>query len=224
MKEIIKLEKVKKIYSAGLHAINDVSFSINEKEHVLIYGEAGSGKSTLISLISGMEPLSAGKIFVLDRVVHEMNSNVSSDFRNSNFGIIQSKPSFMNNINLAENVAMPLAIRGIAYPKRIHEAKLQLKTLGLLNVAQTYPEQISTYEAQLVSIARALIIQPKILLLDDITVGLSEKEGSQILGIINDIGKLREFAIIDFAEAKNNIFSADRYFTLKHGRIQEEIS
>ena len=77
MKEVIKLENVKKIYGAGLHAINDVSFSINEKEHVLIYGEAGSGKSTLISLISGMRPPSAGKIFVLDRVVHEMNPNVS---------------------------------------------------------------------------------------------------------------------------------------------------
>ncbi|MBC8060296.1 MAG: ATP-binding cassette domain-containing protein [Clostridiaceae bacterium] len=223
MKESIKLENVKKIYDRGQGAINDVSLCINEKEQVLIYGTAGSGKSTLMRLIAGLEVPSSGKVFVLDKAVHEMKSDVAADFRNLNFGIIQRNSCFMKSMNLLENVAMPLTVRGVATSKRIHAAKNQLKALGLLYAAHAYPEGISTYEAQLASIARALIGQPKVLLLDEITAGLSEKEGSQILGIIHDIEKLRDLVVISFSGTKDCILRWDRYFTLNHGRIQEEI-
>jgi len=224
MKESIKLENVMKMYDRELRAINDVSFTINEKEHVVIRGASGSGKSTLIGLMSGMVAPSFGKIFVLDNAVHEMNSNAASNFRNLNFGIVQRSPSFMERSNLLENVAMPLTIRGISASKRIHAAKQQLKSLGLLYAASAHPQQISTYEAQIVSLARALIARPKILLLDEITAGLSEKESAQILGIIHDTSNLRDLIIISFSETKNSLLKADRYFTLNHGRIQEDIS
>ena len=129
----------------------------------------------------------------------------------------------MRNMNLLENVALPLTLRGVSTSERMHAAKQQLKALGLLYVAHAYPERISTYEAQLASIARALIAQPKVLLLDEITTGLSEKEGFQILGIIHDIGKLRELVVISFSGTKDCIVQWDRFFTLDHGRIQEEI-
>ena len=224
MKECIKVENAIKMYDRGLRAINDVSFTINEKEHVVIRGAAGSGKSTLIGLMSGMVAPSFGKVFVLDRAVHEMNSDASSNFRNLNFGIVQRSPSFMERSNLLENVAMPLTIRGISASKRMQAAKQQLKALGLLYAAKAHPQQISNYEAQIASIARALIAHPKILLLDEITAGLSEKESAQIIDIIHDIGKLRDFIIISFSQSKNNVLRADRHFTLNHGRIQEDIS
>lgn len=224
MSDIIKLEKVTKTYDRGQRAVNGVSLSIKEKEYVVIYGDVGSGKSTLMRLIAGLQKPTDGKIIIFDRVVNELNSEAASAFRNMNFGIMQRNPCFMGNINLLDNVALPLAIRGTAPSVRIAAAKKLLETLELLYAAEAYPSQISGYEAQKAALARALITQPKILLLDEVMGSLSIKEAEQLFGILGDFRKSGDYIIVSFSGTKNSILPADRYFTLDHGSIQEDIS
>ena len=220
---IIRLENVIKIVPGGQRAVNYVSFTIQGKENVVIYGTPGSGKSILMRLIAGMEAPSAGKIFVMDKALHEMSSDAAAGFRNRTFGIMQRDPCLIERLTVLENVTLPLAVRGISYGKRIQAAKEQLKTLGLLNVAHTYPTQISFYEAQMVSLARALIAKPQILLLDEMTAGLSITETHQILGIIHALWKFGKYTIVSFSGTKSCMFHADRYFMMDHGMIWEEI-
>ena len=222
MNELIKLENVVKMVPGGLRAVNGVSFTIQEKENVVVYGAPGSGKSTLMRLIAGMEPPSGGKIFVMDKEVHAMDPDAAAGFRNRTFGIMQKDPCPMEHLTVLENAALPLAVRGIPYGKRMQAAKEQLKTLGLLNVAHAYPAQLSFYEAQTASLARALIAQPPILLLDEMTAGLSAKETDQILGVIHALWKFGKYTIVSFSGTKNCVLHPDRCFVLDHGTVREE--
>ena len=224
MNGIIRLENVIKMYPGGQRAINDVSFSIHERERVEFHGTSGSGKSTLMRLIAGMEAPSAGKIFVMDRAVHEMDSDTASVFRNRNIGTIQRESGFMERLTVIENVAIPLVLRGIPVFQRYREAKEQLKVLGLEYATHAYPSQLSAYEARVASVAQVLIARPGILLLDDIVASLSAKETGQLTDLINDIGKSGDFTVLYFCTESNQNLSADRCFKLDHGKIQEDRS
>ncbi|MHB1313931.1 MAG: ABC transporter ATP-binding protein [Christensenellales bacterium] len=223
MKEILKLENVIKMYGGERRAVNDVSLCVFEGENIMISGAAGSGKSTLMRLIAGMEHPSAGEIFILNKAVHTMDSGTASVFRNHTFGVMLRSPAFMEHLPVLENVALPLAIRGMAAPQRAKKAMALLKELGLSYAAHTYPGQLSIYEAQLASLARAIISKPGILLLDEITANLSEKESGRMLGMIHALWQAGDYSIISFSTAKDSVLRPDRCFRLDHGTIREEI-
>ena len=223
MNDVIRLENVKKFFKNGQYALNDVSFRIFENEHVSFYGTPESGFNALIHLIGGLEAQSDGNVFILGRALHEMNSDEATTFRNRNIGLVPRSPNFMKSLSLLENVALPLTLRGLSSAKRLKAAKLQLKALGLLYAANAYPEQISAYEAQIASIARALIAHPKILVLEEITLGLSAKEAEKIFATIADVKKNGDYTILSFSGSKSDVLQADRYIEFNHGTIREVV-
>lgn len=223
MKEVIRLENVIKMYPGGRRAINGVSLSVYECERITINGSPGSGKSTLMRLIAGMEAPSDGKITVLGKAVESMNSDISSAFRSRHFGILLRNAGFMERLTVLENTALPLALRDVPGEKRNKTANEKLKALGLDSIAKAYPHQLSPYESQLVSIARALAAQPEILMLNEAGADLSQKEEERLYGTINDLGKFGDFTILNFCEAGSG-FVADKNYRLEHGMIQEDRS
>lgn len=220
MKEIIKLENVIKLYGQR-RALNGVDLIIEAGERVCIRGAAGSGKSTLVKLIAGMERPSAGEIHVLGKAVHDMDTETAAEFRNRNIGVVLREPCLLRELSLAENVALPLTARGTAANKREKAAREQLKALGMPYAAHTMSEKVSFYEAQLVSLARALTAQPKILLLDDAAAGLSESETQQLKGILVTLSKFGDFTVISFSGG-GDILGADRSFVLEQGKLKED--
>ncbi len=224
MKEIIRLENVIKMISPGRRTVNDISMSVPEKQRIAVFGAPGSGKSTLMRLIAGMEKPSEGKIVVMNKNIHEMNTDNASVFRNENIGFIQKDPGFLESLNIFENVTLPLLIRGMALPLRKQAAREQFKALGISHIAQAYPSQLTVYEAVMASVARAMITQPKIMLLNDITAGLSARETIQITGIIHALWKFGDYTVIGFSGAKSAAIRADRYIQLGYGTILEDIS
>lgn len=222
MKEIIRLEDVVKMLESGRRAVNGVSFSVSKGERVAIYGVPGSGKTTLARLIAGMERPSSGKVFVLEKAVHEMDADTAAAFRSLHIGLLQRHSAFMESLTVLENVAMPLTIQGIPSKQREKAAKKQLKTLGLVHTVNASPTQLSAMEAKLVSIARALIAQPQILLLDDAAADLPEKDVEQIKGILRALSQFGEWTFLEFSEEKNGLICADRMMNLEHGKIREE--
>jgi ABC-type methionine transport system ATPase subunit len=137
---------------------------------------------------------------------------------------MQREPAFLQCLTVIENVAMPLVLRGIPVFQRNREAKEQLKALGLEYATHAYPSQLLAYEKRVASFAQALIAQPAILLVDDITAGLSEKETVQLTDLINDIGNSGGITIINFCTESDQNFIADKRFKLDHGKIREDRS
>ncbi len=221
MKEIISLKNVIKLYGQR-RAINGVNLHVNENECVAVNGVPSSGKSTLLKLIAGMERPSAGEIFVLGKAVHEMDFDISSTFRNRNIGIVLRNPSFMPELSLLDNVSLPLAVRGVSVLKREKAAREKLKALGISYAAHNKPEKVSIYEAQIASLVRVLVAQPKILLIDEAAAGFTEKETEKFRNVLNDILGLGDYTILSFSAADNDILFADRNVVLDHGIIKED--
>jgi putative ABC transport system ATP-binding protein len=223
MTEIIRLENAVKMAAGDRRALSGVSMRIQEKERVEIYGAPGSGKTTLLKIITGMEKPNDGNVFVLGRPVHEMDADTAAKFRNRNFGILPRDPAFLPGLSVLENVALPLAIRGVGAAQRKKAAMAALKLLEIAYAAQARPARLSGYELQLASLARACAAQPKILLLNEMTAGLSEKETAGILDILNKIIDSGNYTLISFTGTKNSGLSVERKFTLDHGKLQEDI-
>ena len=222
MNEVIRMENVIKMVQGARRTINDVSLNIHEKECVAISGVPGSGKSTLMRLIAGMEKPSDGKVFVMNKAVHEMDSDTAADFRNQNIGIIQQETGLMGRLTVLDNIMLPLVIQGRTSSQWKQTAKEQMKTLGILHIAHAYPTQLSDYETRIVSIARALMAQPKILLLYEVAAALSERETEQVMGVLNAISKYGDYTILSFSVIQNNGLRTNRTIQLNYGKIQEE--
>ena len=222
MSKVLRLENVVRMAHGGLRAVNGVSLTIREKERVAICGGPGSGKGTMMRLIAGMEPPSDGQIFVLDKAVHQMNANEAADFRNRNFGFIQRETGFMERLNIYENVTMPLAIRGVPAPQRRKAAMELMKMLGISHIAHACPAQLSVYEARVTTVARALIAQPKLLLLYEADVGLTEREAEQLTGTLNGISQFGDYTVLSFGVNTIEGLRTDRTIRLEYGKVQED--
>lgn len=220
MSEIIRLENVVKLYPPRRRIVNGVGMSVAERERLCICGAPGSGKTTLMRLIAGMESTSAGSIFVQEKPIQTFNADTLADFRNRTFGVLQRTPGFIEPLSILENVALPLMIRGVPYAQRQAAAREQLKSLSIPHVIHAKPAQLSTYEAQLASIARAFITKPKILLLDDADADLSAKESDRLFNILSGLWQFGDCAMLYFT-GKSCLLPFNKRYILNHGKFQE---
>lgn len=222
MDEVIKLENVVKMAEGNRRTINDVSLIIYKKERVAVLGAPGSGKAALMRLISGMERLSDGKVYVLGKAVHKMGEATAADLRNRHIGLLCGKPAFLDSLTVSENVALPLTIRDVPLAQRQKSAKEQLKALGLIYAANARPSKLSALEARMASLARALIGRPEILLLYDFAAGLPERDTERIKASLRMLIESGGHTILEFTAVKAGLADAKRTVTLEHGKIQEE--
>ena len=223
MSEIIKLDNVIRMTRNNWLAVNGISFCIKEKERVLVCGGSGSGKGALMRLIAGMDKPSSGSVFVLNQAVHAMNSEAAAGFRNQNIGIVQPETGFMERLNTAENISMPLIVRGIRREQRKKAVEALMKLLGIWLVAPAYPAQLSTYEARVACLARALIAKPRILMMYEVISCLSEKDAEKIAGTISTLCQYGDYTMLCFSDNANDRLHTNRTIQLENRKIQEGI-
>lgn len=221
MSEVIKLENVIWMAQNKWRVVNGVSLCVEEKERVMICG-FGSGKDELMRLIAGMDEPSAGSVFVLNQAVHAMSRDEAADFRNRHIGIVQPEPGFMEGLNIAENISLPLIARSVRRNCRRESVDGLIQMLGIRHIAHVFPAQLSAYEARLACIARALITKPRILLLNAITARLSEREGKKIIEIISAIPQSADHTMLFFADEANRVLPVSRTIQLRNGKIYED--
>jgi ABC-type ATPase involved in cell division len=222
MEEVIQLDNVVKMTEDGRRVIGGVSLSIKERECVTIRGAAGSGKTTLMRLIAGLDKPSAGQIHVLGRPVSKMKSDDASEFLNKNIGILPRSPAFLDNLTLYDNLAMTLVIQGQTPAKWRGRVQEQLKELGLLYATHAHPPQLTPLERHKAAVARALVGNPKILLLDDFAADLSVTDAEEIKAMLHAVCCYGAYTVVELTGADAGLICHDRTLTLDHGKLQEE--
>ncbi len=217
--EAILLDDVIKLDMTGRRVINGLNLRVSEGEIVRITGGAGSGKTCLVRLISGMDSPDSGKVSVLGHPLYEMNADAKAEFRSIHIGLVSRYPAFLRRLTVLENVAMPLTLRGVSLAEREKYARTQLKKLELLYIAQSRSSQLTMYELQAASVARALVSQPEILLLDDMSADLSIKDKEKMGDLLRGVHKSSGYTILELISGENSILDADRKFSLTKGKV-----
>ena len=224
MADIITTEDVHKIYRVGenvVHALAGVSVSVREGEFLAITGTSGSGKSTLLNVLAGLEPATSGQITVCGEAIEDMSENDLVSFRRDNVGFIFQSFNLIPTMTAAENVALPLTFRGEGKRARLEKARAMLGVVDLPDHCEHTPMQMSGGQQQRVGVARALVVDPKLIFADEPTGNLDSKNGKEVIALLKGIVKSSGVTVVmvthDLALARE----ADRLIYLIDGRVSD---
>lgn len=183
--EILKVENLTKTYGSGenlVHAVDDVSFSVEKGEFVAIVGASGSGKSTLLHLIGGVDRPTSGKIFVDGNDISKMNDDKLAVFRRRQVGIVYQFYNLIPILTVEENITLPCDLDGRGVDRE--RLEMILDSFGLRARRKHLPNQLSGGQQQRTSIARALINNPSLVLADEPTGNLDSKSSEEVMSIL----------------------------------------
>ena len=221
----VTTEGLTKVYSSGtiqVVALEDVSVSVVEGEFLGVAGPSGSGKSTLMNLLGGLDTPSSGSIKVQGRLISELNKEELALYRRHQVGMIFQTFNLIGSYTALENVAFPLLFAGVAKKERNARASRMLEEMGLLARKDHRPSELSGGEQQRVTIARALINQPKILLADEPTGNLDSGTSKQIVQLLADLNRNQGLTVIMISHEHALLAEfADELVQLCDGKIVE---
>lgn len=221
MSTIIEFKNVNKEYKSGNHilkAMDNVNFTIEEGEFVVILGPSGAGKSTLLNLLGGLDSVTSGEIIVNGEHVELFDDNQLTNYRAKNVGFIFQFYNLIPNLTTLENIELMKDIVDV----NINGLEV-LKSVGLENHANQFPAQLSGGEQQRVSIARAVAKQPTMLLCDEPTGALDSKTGVLILNLLQDMSNSENTTIIIVTHNALLAEAADKVIRIKNGQIENII-
>jgi putative ABC transport system ATP-binding protein len=197
-----------------IKAVDDVSFSIEKGEFVVVIGASGAGKTTILNLLGGMDQVTSGTIIVDGNEVSEYNKKMLTKYRRDEIGFVFQFYNLVQNLNAIENVE--LAVEICKNPMNPVEV---LENVGLKDRMKNFPSQLSGGEQQRVSIARALSKNPKLLLCDEPTGALDYNTGKAILKLLSDTSKEQGMTVIVITHNSALTPIADKIITVKNGKV-----
>ncbi len=213
----IELNHIKKYYGENetlVKALDDINFKLNKKEFVVILGPSGAGKSTILNILGGMDTATSGTYLVEDTDITKLNNHELTKFRREKIGFVFQFYNLMNNLTAYENVSLATKkIKDHLDPREI------LEKVGLGKRLNNFPSNLSGGEQQRVSIARALVKKPQILLCDEPTGALDSKTGQNIIALLKDLSKTEDSAVVVVTHNANIALVADRVIKLSDGKI-----
>ncbi len=218
---MIKLQNVTKIYSTGeveTTALKNVDLEITEGEFVVLLGPSGSGKSTMLNVCSGLDNPTSGIITIDQDVISSMNSKELTKFRRNNLGFIFQQYNLLQTLNVRENVEVGREVS--LNPFTVEEI---VEKVGLTQNIEKYPFQLSGGEQQRVSIARAVVKNPKIMFCDEPTGALDEENAKEILGVLQMLNREFQTTIILITHNPSIGVMANRIVKLNSGEIVDII-
>ena len=221
MSEIIIKNLNKSFPQADLGKIDvlkNINLEIQEGETVAVIGQSGSGKSTFLSLLAGLDRQTSGSLRLRDKEISEMSEVKLTQFRAENIGIIFQQFYLMPHLTALENVSLPLEMFG--YEDYLNRAKEALNQVGLSGREQHFPHQLSGGESQRVAIARAVVARPSILLADEPTGNLDNETGVHVANLLFDLVKTTGMTMLLVTHNTEMARRCSRQLTLQFGTFQ----
>jgi putative ABC transport system ATP-binding protein len=221
---LIRMENITKVFYTDeieTHALSGIHMEIRKGEYVSIAGPSGSGKSTLLAIIGLLDSPSDGSYILNGNSVASLNISERSRIRNREIGFIFQSFNLIGDLNVYENVELPLTYRGMPAAERKQRVQTALERVGMSHRTKHYPSQLSGGQQQRVAVARALAGSPSILLADEPTGNLDSRNAEAVMDLLRDLH--REGATICMVTHDPRFARhADRQIHLFDGRVVEE--
>ena len=220
----IELEDIVQWFPPDRLILDGVNLVLKEGEQVSILGEPGSGKSLLVGILGGTLRACEGRIRIDGEEWQDKKKDRWERLRRKKYGILLREPGFMKNLNMIDNVALPLLLAGENGLASRKKARRQLQDLGVENAAYRNPGQLSLYESSVMGLARAVLHQPEILLADSFTEHLTREEEAKVWKRLRSLPGGGKMSLIQVTGRRDSSQYTERRYFLRKGRIYEDES
>jgi putative ABC transport system ATP-binding protein len=222
--EIVNVENLTKTYGEGetkVFALNNVSVQIKEGEFVAIIGASGSGKSTFLHLLGGVDRPTKGKVYINDKDIYKLSNDNLAKFRREQVGLIYQFYNLIPILNVEENIQLPCLLDNKKIDQEYYNDILDV--LNLKDRLKHLPNQLSGGQQQRVAIGRALINRPAIILADEPTGNLDSKSSDEIINLLKLSNKRYKQTIVLITHNNEIANQADRIITVDDGKIISDV-
>ena len=222
MIKVTNLSKVFRTEEIETTALNKVSFEINEGEFVAIMGPSGCGKSTLLNILGLLDNPSEGSYQLLGQEVAKLKEKDRTKYRKGNIGFVFQSFNLIDELNVYENVELPLKYLNISSSERKARVTEMLKRMNISHRAQHFPQQLSGGQQQRVAIARAVVSNPKLILADEPTGNLDSKNGKEVMDLLTELNQ-EGTTIVMVTHSQKDAACAQRIVNLFDGEIVSDV-
>jgi putative ABC transport system ATP-binding protein len=224
---ILEVSCLKKIYTSRfganqVQALTNVSFSVEQGEYVAIMGESGSGKTTLLNILAALDTPTAGEVKLDGRALAKVSEREVASFRRDNLGFVFQDFNLLDTFSIKDNIFLPLVLAG----KNVGEMQKRLapiaRKLGISDILEKYPYEVSGGQKQRAAVARALITEPKLILADEPTGALDSRSTDSLLSVFREINNDGQ-TILMVTHSTKAASNADRVLFIKDGEVFHQI-
>ncbi len=219
---VTDLSKVFRTEEIETTALNKVSFEINDGEFVAIMGPSGCGKSTLLNILGLLDNPTDGSYKLLGQEVGKLKEKDRTKFRKGNIGFVFQSFNLIDELNVFENVELPLRYLNISASERKQRVTEMLKRMNISHRAQHFPQQLSGGQQQRVAIARAVVSNPKLILADEPTGNLDSKNGKEVMDLLTELNN-EGTTIVMVTHSQKDASMAQRVVNLFDGQIVSDV-
>jgi putative ABC transport system ATP-binding protein len=219
MPALVRLDRVTKDYSEGRelrHVLKEASLEVGEGEFVAIRGRSGSGKSTVLNLVAGIDQPSSGEIYLAGKALSRLGAHERTLLRRDHIGFVFQFFNLIPTLRVLENVLLPAELSGRDQARRAEEL---LERVGLADRASSFPDRLSGGEQQRVAIARALVCDPRLVLADEPTGNLDDATGATVMGLLDALTRRAGKTLLLATHSREVAALADRVVTIEGGRL-----
>lgn len=224
---ILEVNNLKKVYTTRLggnqvQALTDVSFSVEQGEYVAIMGESGSGKTTLLNILAALDKPTAGEVLLDGKKLSDVKERQLSAFRRDNLGFVFQEFNLLDTFSLKDNILLPLVLAGERYAQMQIRLKPLAKKLGIQELLEKYPYEVSGGQKQRTAVARALITNPKLILADEPTGALDSRSTSELLKVFDQVHEEGQ-TILMVTHSVTVASHASRVLFIKDGQVFHQL-
>ncbi len=224
---ILRIIGLQKVYTSRfgtnkVEALKNVNFEVKQGEYLAIMGESGSGKTTLLNILAGLDKPTNGTVLLEERDITKIKDNDISTFRRENLGFVFQDFNLLDTFNLRDNIFLPLVLAGRSYDEMVRRLKPIAAELGITDILNKYPYEISGGQKQRAAIARALITHPKLILADEPTGALDSKSSDELLRHLSEINQKGQ-TILMVTHSTRAASNANCVLFIKDGEVFHQI-
>lgn len=224
---LLDVKNVKKVYTtrfggSQVQALSDVTFSVESKEYVAIMGESGSGKTTLLNILASLDKPTGGKVFLKGRDLGTIKDREMAAFRRQNLGFVFQDFNLLDTFSVEDNIYLPLVLAGKKYEAMNARLIPIAKQLGITELLNKFPYEISGGQKQRAAVARALITKPQLILADEPTGALDSRATDELMKLFYEINQNGQ-TILMVTHSVKAASNANRVLFIKDGEVFHQI-